>query len=82
MTGKAGGETTITDLAIDTSESTTVVCNRLEEGATTSTGVLGRPGAGCSTFLKAIANDRGAFAGVNGEVSYGGCFPGHACGSC
>ena len=34
--------------------------------------VLGRPGAGCSTFLKAIANDRGAFAGVSGEVSYGG----------
>ncbi|KAJ5570242.1 ABC multidrug transporter atrF [Penicillium hispanicum] len=34
--------------------------------------VLGRPGAGCSTFLKAIANDRAAFAGVNGEVSYGG----------
>lgn len=34
--------------------------------------VLGRPGAGCSTFLKAIANERGSFAGVNGEVSYGG----------
>jgi ATP-binding cassette subfamily G (WHITE) protein 2 (SNQ2) len=34
--------------------------------------VLGRPGAGCTTFLKAIANDRGAFAGVSGEVSYGG----------
>lgn len=34
--------------------------------------VLGRPGAGCSTFLKAIANDRGSFAGVHGEVSYGG----------
>ena len=34
--------------------------------------VLGRPGAGCTTFLKAIANDRDAFAGVNGEVSYGG----------
>ena len=34
--------------------------------------VLGRPGAGCTTFLKAIANDRAAFAGVNGEVSYGG----------
>ncbi|KAJ5972824.1 CDR ABC transporter [Penicillium vulpinum] len=34
--------------------------------------VLGRPGAGCTTFLKAIANDRGAFAGVDGEVSYGG----------
>ncbi|KAJ5674748.1 ABC multidrug transporter atrF [Penicillium maclennaniae] len=34
--------------------------------------VLGRPGAGCTTFLKAIANDRGAFAAVHGEVSYGG----------
>ncbi|KAJ5248930.1 ABC multidrug transporter atrF [Penicillium chermesinum] len=34
--------------------------------------VLGRPGAGCSTFLKAIANDRSSFAGVLGEVSYGG----------
>ncbi|KAI9371483.1 ABC-2 type transporter-domain-containing protein [Aspergillus egyptiacus] len=34
--------------------------------------VLGRPGAGCSTFLKAIANDRNAFAAVEGEVSYGG----------
>ncbi|KAJ5935927.1 ABC multidrug transporter atrF [Penicillium verhagenii] len=34
--------------------------------------VLGRPGAGCTTFLKAIANDREAFAGVNGEVRYGG----------
>jgi ABC-type multidrug transport system ATPase subunit len=34
--------------------------------------VLGRPGAGCTTFLKAIANDRGAFAAVEGEVSYGG----------
>ncbi|KAJ5768874.1 ABC multidrug transporter atrF [Penicillium odoratum] len=34
--------------------------------------VLGRPGAGCTTFLKAIANDRQAFAGVKGEVSYGG----------
>jgi ABC-type multidrug transport system ATPase subunit len=34
--------------------------------------VLGRPGAGCTTFLKAIANDRDAFAGVSGEVSYGG----------
>ena len=34
--------------------------------------VLGRPGAGCSTFLKAIANDRGSYAGVNGEVLYGG----------
>lgn len=34
--------------------------------------VLGRPGAGCTTFLKTIANDRQAFAGVTGEVSYGG----------
>lgn len=34
--------------------------------------VLGRPGAGCTTFLKAIANDRAAFAGVTGEISYGG----------
>jgi ABC-type multidrug transport system ATPase subunit len=34
--------------------------------------VLGRPGAGCSTFLKTIANDRGAFAGVEGDVQYGG----------
>ena len=34
--------------------------------------VLGRPGAGCSTFLKAVANDRASFATVEGEVSYGG----------
>lgn len=34
--------------------------------------VLGRPGSGCSTFLKAVANKRGAFVGVDGEVSYGG----------
>lgn len=34
--------------------------------------VLGRPGSGCSTFLKAVANKRRAFAGVSGEVSYGG----------
>jgi ABC-type multidrug transport system ATPase subunit len=34
--------------------------------------VLGRPGAGCSTFLKAIANNRESFAEVSGEVSYGG----------
>ncbi|KAJ5902550.1 hypothetical protein N7495_003078 [Penicillium taxi] len=34
--------------------------------------VLGRPGSGCTTFLKAIANDRASFAGVNGEISYGG----------
>jgi len=34
--------------------------------------VLGRPGAGCSTFLKAITNNRDAFAAIEGEVSYGG----------
>jgi ATP-binding cassette, subfamily G (WHITE), member 2, SNQ2 len=34
--------------------------------------VLGRPGSGCSTFLKAIANDRSSFAAVEGEVTYGG----------
>ncbi|ESZ91641.1 ABC drug exporter AtrF [Sclerotinia borealis F-4128] len=34
--------------------------------------VLGRPGSGCSTFLKAISNKRDDYAGVNGEVSYGG----------
>lgn len=34
--------------------------------------VLGRPGSGCSTFLKAIANQRGGYADVTGEVTYGG----------
>ena len=34
--------------------------------------VLGRPGSGCSTFLKTIANDRGSFAEVTGDVSYSG----------
>jgi ABC-type multidrug transport system ATPase subunit len=34
--------------------------------------VLGRPGSGCSTFLKAVTNLRGSFAAVEGEVSYGG----------
>jgi ATP-binding cassette subfamily G (WHITE) protein 2 (SNQ2) len=34
--------------------------------------VLGRPGAGCSTFLKTIANKRDGFIGVNGDVHYGG----------
>ncbi|KAL9072295.1 MAG: hypothetical protein Q9157_005144 [Trypethelium eluteriae] len=34
--------------------------------------VLGRPGAGCSTFLKAIANNRNTYVSVDGEVSYGG----------
>ena len=34
--------------------------------------VLGRPGSGCTTFLKAVANKRGDYAEVTGEVSYGG----------
>jgi len=34
--------------------------------------VLGRPGSGCSTFLKAVTNKRDAFARVDGEVTYGG----------
>ncbi|QSZ29046.1 hypothetical protein DSL72_003556 [Monilinia vaccinii-corymbosi] len=34
--------------------------------------VLGRPGSGCSTFLKVVSNKRGDYASVTGEVSYGG----------
>lgn len=34
--------------------------------------VLGRPGSGCSTMLKILANVRGAYTKVDGEVSYGG----------
>ena len=34
--------------------------------------VLGRPGSGCTTFLKAFCNQRSGFADVLGDVSYGG----------
>ena len=34
--------------------------------------VLGCPGSGCSTFLKAIANQRQTYAGVSGSVLYSG----------
>lgn len=34
--------------------------------------VLGVPGSGCSTFLKVIANQRGEFAKVSGDVEYAG----------
>ena len=34
--------------------------------------VLGRPGSGCSTFLKVLANQRFGYEKVEGEVSYGG----------
>lgn len=33
--------------------------------------VLGRPGSGCTTFLKVIANQRKGYTKVDGEVSYG-----------
>ena len=34
--------------------------------------VLGAPGSGCSTFLKTIANERGEYARVSGNVLYAG----------
>ncbi|KAK3303223.1 ABC-2 type transporter-domain-containing protein [Chaetomium strumarium] len=33
--------------------------------------VLGKPGSGCTTFLKTIANQRFGYTGVTGEVLYG-----------
>lgn len=34
--------------------------------------VLGRPGSGCSTFLKVIGNQRFGYEEVTGQVTYGG----------
>jgi ATP-binding cassette, subfamily G (WHITE), member 2, SNQ2 len=34
--------------------------------------VLGTPGSGCGTFLKAIANEREGFYHVGGDVRYAG----------
>lgn len=34
--------------------------------------VLGRPGSGCSTFLKVIGNQRFGFEDIEGDVKYGG----------
>ena len=34
--------------------------------------VLGRPGSGCTTFLKAFCNQRAGFQAVEGDVTYGG----------
>ena len=34
--------------------------------------VLGRPGAGCSTFLKVFGNQRSGFKEIKGDVTYGG----------
>lgn len=33
--------------------------------------VLGRPGSGCTSFLKTVANKRGSFKSVDGDVFYG-----------
>lgn len=33
--------------------------------------VLGRPGSGCTTFLKVIANQRFGYTSIDGEVRYG-----------
>ncbi|GAA5967234.1 hypothetical protein JCM3765_001744 [Sporobolomyces pararoseus] len=37
--------------------------------------VLGRPGSGCSSFLKTLANETDGFSGVKGTVSYDGITP-------
>ncbi|KAL9103677.1 MAG: hypothetical protein Q9163_001303 [Psora crenata] len=34
--------------------------------------VLGRPGSGCSTLLKVLANERFGYKSIGGEVTYGG----------
>ncbi|KAL8726248.1 MAG: hypothetical protein Q9166_006836 [cf. Caloplaca sp. 2 TL-2023] len=34
--------------------------------------VLGRPGSGCTTLLKALANKRSEYASTTGDVTYGG----------
>ena len=34
--------------------------------------VLGTPGSGCTTFLKAIANQRAEYASIDGDVKYAG----------
>lgn len=37
--------------------------------------VLGRPGSGCSTFLKVLAGHRDGYAGVEGDVNTARCCP-------
>ena len=34
--------------------------------------VLGCPGSGCTTFLKAIANQRSEYAAIHGDIRYAG----------
>jgi ABC-type multidrug transport system ATPase subunit len=33
--------------------------------------ILGRPGSGCTTFLKAVANQRDEYSSMCGDVCYG-----------
>ncbi|TFK72093.1 pleiotropic drug resistance ABC transporter [Pluteus cervinus] len=39
--------------------------------------VLGKPGAGCSTLLKVLANHRSEYHAINGEVNYDSISPEH-----
>lgn len=41
----------------------------------TPNSVLGRPGSGCSTFLKTLANDHSSYLGVTGSLDYSGLTP-------
>ena len=34
--------------------------------------VVGRPGSGCTTFLKTLANMQGEYKDISGEVTYSG----------
>jgi ABC-type multidrug transport system ATPase subunit len=34
--------------------------------------VIGRPGSGCTAFLRAIANQRNEYSSVRGDVCYAG----------
>lgn len=34
--------------------------------------VLGRPGSGCSTFLKVLGNQRAGYKSIDGDITYGG----------
>lgn len=40
-----------------------------------SSSVLGRPGSGCSTFLRTVANDHASFLGITGSLDYSGLTP-------
>ncbi|GAA5839263.1 hypothetical protein JCM11251_006022 [Rhodosporidiobolus azoricus] len=37
--------------------------------------VLGRPGSGCTSFLKTLSNNTGSFKSVEGDISYDGVSP-------